>query len=89
MKTKLDMKIKLAGLLCWWRGHHINGHKRRTTVSERVADFVSLHAYECSCCGRLTAAPYPVHRIKKSMPVIGFYKTNRIQKDNLTGNEGG
>ena len=61
------MKKLLGKLVCWWRGHHIDGHKRKATVSERVlrSDIVTKYVYQCSRCGRLKDAPYPVKRKKE------------------------
>ena len=60
------LKLIVGKLTCWYRGHHIDGHKRRSTVAEQSKyPLPYFYVYECSRCGRLRDAPYPVKRVKK------------------------
>ena len=56
---------KLIGwFVCRWKGHHIDGHKRRASEVEKVY-ILAGYVYQCSRCGRLSVAPNPVKRVKK------------------------
>lgn len=59
------MKKLIGAVTCWWRGHHINGNKRRSTAAERQKEVVTTYVYQCSRCGRLSSASMPVKRVKK------------------------
>ena len=58
------MSKLLGKLVCWWRGHHLNGYKRRSTVAERLQHTVTSYVYQCTRCGHLACASMPVKRAK-------------------------
>ena len=53
------MKYKLIGaVICWWRAHHIYGHKRKMQGVKRWV-------YTCSRCGHIKEGALPIKRGKQ------------------------